>query len=344
MLGIVTRWMQHETTQAAIMLAEEATSRGESVSILAREICNRDVAAGWDSKVVNENKNPFVDWKAQCDHIIWTQVPPPTEIWHAKECGITTTVLIDCEQLAPQHGQALRALDNVILPFRSVSKAVNRVWKLKTVRKIIMPWTVPVSIGPSRELSATMKTVFLPLYDSQCMRCKMAIFAMMDRVLKRDDTKVIVGVGRAWSRDGRKAVRALRRKYGERFDPRIRPDILHRLLLFGQSDITVWPSRFESFGIVGLTSLHMGTPVIAWDVSPQNEFLRGWKNSVLVKGKTRRTWLGMDLVDDDYEQFSGLLLNTLQDDALLAKMKASSTVGLETRRKQFRAGWDELTK
>jgi hypothetical protein len=86
----------------------------------------------------------------------------------------------------------------------------------------------------------------------------------------------------------------------------------------------------------------MGAPVISWNVAPQNEYLQAWKNSVLVPCKTATNWLGIPEVVGGYDEFEELLLSTLRDRALLAKMKCATSNGLEARRAQFDAGWSKF--
>jgi glycosyltransferase involved in cell wall biosynthesis len=118
--------------------------------------------------------------------------------------------------------------------------------------------------------------------------------------------------------------------------------MLQRLLLLSRADLTVWAPRFESLALIGLTSLCMGVPVISWDLRPQNEYLRGWKNSVLVPCESTENWLGVPEVKRGYAEFEESLVATLRDKALLAKMRSSAHVGLAARRKQFEAGWKGL--
>jgi glycosyltransferase involved in cell wall biosynthesis len=183
------------------------------------------------------------------------------------------------------------------------------------------------------------------MYDSQPQRVDQAIFRLMKKVLSETEgTNVLVSCGRSWSLSSRRIVKSMRREFGKRIVLALHPDVLHRLLLFARADLTVWAPRFESFGLIGLSSLCMGAPVISWDIRPQNEFLKGWKNSVLVPAKTKENWLGVPEVTGGYNEFGDMLVSTLRDKALIAKMKTHVLTGLDTRRRQFEAGWDQLIR
>jgi glycosyltransferase involved in cell wall biosynthesis len=183
-------------------------------------------------------------------------------------------------------------------------------------------------------------TVHFPLYDSQPSRADQVVFRLMERVLQEfAEAKVSVACGHKWSRSSRQLLKKLKHKYNNRLITYAAPDPYERLELFAKADLTVWAPRFESFALIGLSSLAMCTPVISWDIQPQTEYLQAWKNSVLVPCETSDNWLGIPEVVGGYQQFEEQMLATLHDRALLAKLKGSATNGLDTRRKNFDAAW-----
>jgi len=342
-LGIVTRYLQNEVTYAAIQAAETARDHGVPTSILARSVCRREVCGSWDSRVISERGQPFRRWATRCDRIVWTAVPPRHEVAFAKDLGIETGLLVNWEELLPEHQGAASVMDKLLIPYRCVSHVLSRKWRLKG-RNILMPWDVPAPICHDKE-KRHKRCIFFPLYDSQPQRTDQLVFRLMQQTLENfKDTTILVACGRRWSISSRRMVRGLRKIYGDRAVLVVRPNMLERILLFARSNLTVWPARFESFGLVGLHSLCMGTPVIAWDIRPHNEFLQAWKNSVLVPCKTSENWLGVPEVDEKHAVFEECLLSLLRDRELLAKMEAHTHVGLENRRKQHRAGWAEYLK
>lgn len=343
-LGIITRYLQHEVTHAAIHLAEMARDQGTPSTIYGVDPVRREVAKQWDSRVITQKQQHLDRWAQRCNRIIWTHVPEQAEVLRIQGMGIETVLLINWEALVPQHGMTALTFNRIILPYRCVANVLQRRWDLSKVQPVMMPWDVPVPHtrrapgNLSRDLC-----VYFPLYDTLPARCDQAIFAMMRQVLaETKNTNVLVSCGRRWSLSSRRLVKRLRKVFGERIVLVLHPNILHRLLLFARADLTVWAPRFESFGLVGLNSLCMGAPVISWDVRPQNEFLKSWKNSVLVPAKTEENWLGVPDVKSGYQEFSEMLISTLRDRALIAKMKGSTLQGLDARRKQFEAGWQEL--
>jgi len=258
--------------------------------------------------------------------------------------GVDTVLLLNWEEIARDDEHAILSFDKVIIPHRCIASALQRRWNLKPVAPVMMPWDVPVPITrrengePHKDLCA-----YFPMYDSQPQRLDQAVFSLMHKVLEEtDNTNVMVACGRKWSLSSRRIVKELRKQFGGRIVLVLRPNILQRLTLFARADLTVWAPRFESFGLIGLSSLCMGTPVISWDVQPQSEFLKGWKNSVMVPAVTEENWLGVPEVKSGYTAFGDLLISTLRDKSLIAKMKNHTDHGLSNRRRQFEAGWGEL--
>jgi len=347
-LGIVSRYHRAEVTNAALHLAEFTKTRGMPVTFLARDVCRREVAGEWDNKVVDERNHPFHTWAETCNHIVWTAVPNDiSEIDAARVCGINTSLLVDWELLRPIDEPTVQAMDSLIIPYRCVGQALQKHWQLPQIRTAVMPWDVSVPITSRSGIPAKRTGVcaYFPLYDSQPNRSDQAVFRLMRKALMEvKDATVMVGCGQCWSISSRRLIKQLLRDFGDRVELVRQPNILQRLILFAKADLTVWLPRFESFAMIGLTSLCMGTPVLSWDVRPQNEYLVAWKNAVLAPCKTNMNWLGVPEVMDGYAECSDMLVAALQDKALLAKLRQSATTGLVSRREQFTAGWVELLK
>ncbi|NIN63605.1 MAG: hypothetical protein GTO63_02585, partial [Anaerolineae bacterium] len=53
-------------------------------------------------------------------------------------------------------------------------------------------------------------------------------------------------------------------------------------LIFGHHDLTLWPTLVESAALVGLTSLSMGAPVIAFDHPVVGDVIKDGRNGVLI--------------------------------------------------------------
>lgn len=346
-LGVYGRYYQSELTQASLVLADTALDSGIPTTVAAKHACNREVTPYWDARVVNCHKQmPFFVWSDKCSRIIWTEIPPSYELLPVKDDGIENWLLVNWEALRPEDYRAVMHFDKLLVPFRCVGQSLLKHWGLKTGSYVSLPWIARLPICKHSCLRAhpNVKVLF-PLYDSQPQRADQAVFTLMERVLA--DVKqayVTVAVGHRWSLSSRSILKQLSKRFGKRFIVVKLPTQAERLALFADSDLTVWASRFESFGHVGLQSIFMGTPVISWDMRPQNEFLVGWKNSVLVSCKTKDNWLGVPEVTSGYEEFGDTLISTLRDKALLAKMKQHTDHGLEARVAQFEEGWKELIK
>jgi len=343
-LGIVTRYFQHDMAQAVVQLAETVCNRGTPVTILGREICRREVAKHWDHHVVDERKTSFRRWCKNLNRVIWTRIPPLDEVCYVKNLGIEAVLLPCWEELVSKDKVVVTAMDKVILPYRCVSHALQTHMHLSNKQAIQMPWSPPIPISHSAAFTHKPRVrVHFPLYDTQAKRTDWAIFLVMRRILESaDDTELSIACGRQWAMASIRAVKHLRRDYGDRAHLEQRPNLLRRIMTFATSDLTVWPTHFESLGLIGLSSLYMGTPVLAWDIRPHSEYLKSWKNSILVPCDTRENWLGVPEALGDYNEFGEAAVSALRDKALLARMRAATDFGLANRQQQFEAGLDKL--
>src|SRR4029077_3068891 len=107
------------------------------------------------------------------------------------------------------------------------------------------------------------------------------------------------------------------------------------MLLYGRHDLTVWPSLIESTGMVGLCSLAMGTPVIAFDHPAIGEIIRNGKNGELVPCELKSNWLGVPYVESDYSAFGKQLIALINSFQRIIQMREWTSTGLKDRQEQF---------
>jgi len=342
-VAIVTRYMQREICHAALQLADSATRYGLPVRLIGRNDCNNNVSH-WDRHVIPERFTNVGSWMQGCSSVIWTQVPSMFELGYAKEHGIATALLVNWEELQPVHEGILRELDKIIVPYKCTQAALASHCYLKHVKVCYLPWVTRAPLCKPNLLRKGL-VVHFPLYDSQPARADQHVFKLMSSILSEFPAAIVsVACGHKWSRSSRALLKQLKKDYNNRLVTYAAPGAYERLELFAKADLTVWAPRFESFALIGLMSLAMSTPVISWDIRPQTEYLQGWKNSVLVPCETNSNWLDIPEVVGGYARFEELLLSTLHDRALLAKLKCSASNGLDARRKQFDAAWSDFIK
>ena len=106
------------------------------------------------------------------------------------------------------------------------------------------------------------------------------------------------------------------------------------------ADLTVWPTLFDGFCTVGVTSLALGTPVVSWHAPPMNEFLHDGVNAALVPCDHESNWLGVIKVKPDYEEFEKTLRRLVRnEDNILSRLRKQTADGFDRRRFDFESAW-----
>lgn len=343
LLGINTRYRQHEVAFAATHLADHARHDGVCVSMRADGACMREVAPYWDSRV--RHKVGFVEWVTNCDRVLWTRCPAPALVDAVRDYGIETWILAVWDELQGHDIHALQNADVVIYPYRCVGdvlKGHGAAWQV-----VELPWAVPVppTPHPAREPAELLQRTRLavPLFDSQPSRVDSRVFALLAWILdSMPHTEVVIGRGRQWRRVAARALRAMQKHYGPRVQVVTRPTYMERIRFYADADVTIWPASYEGLALAGLWSVAMGTPVIAWDVPPQTEYLRQMRNSYLIPCDLEYNWLGVPEVVVDMPRFYQGVVTLLQDAPLLGRIQQTTTDGVSERQACFAAGWKQL--
>jgi len=345
-LGIVTRYFQHEVTQAAIHLAEVAEHISMRPTILARRVCRKEVSPYWDNRVINERKAEFNEWALQCSHIIWTAPPRAYELAWTKDHGIETILLAIWDELTAKHEVSAQMFDSIVFPYNCAANAVCKAWGGTGTewRPRLAPWDVPIPLGESRPLPDTL-TVFVPLFDSQPSRSSLPVFNVMEAIVRAmPEVHFIVASGTRWALRATRWMRRLCKIYPGRFRWVKQPNRLQRLSLYGASQLTLWPAVREGLALVGLASLCMGVPVVAWDIPPQNEYLHQNKNALLLPCDIQENWLGVPEAVVNWETMLADTLSLLQNRQLLQRMRLQTRIGLDARKQEFQASWESVLR
>ena len=339
-LGIYTRYHQHEVTHAALHLADLAVNTGIAVTLRACDVCLREVTPHWDARVKRGRPADFWDWANKCNKVLWMQPPHVQDVVMAQAAGIQAWIFVAWEDLRAEDIETLMHADKVVCPYACVANALIK--QNTDMARVDMPWDVPIPLSPRRQ-TAARRTLLFPLFDSQPQRVDGTIFYLMHDVLMSvPDICIRIGMGRGWSQTARRALKALQKQHGERITVVRNPRYLQRVALYAGADLTVWASKYESLGLVGLSSLAVGTPVVCWDIEPHAEYISNKRNGLLVPCELKDNWLGVPEVEPDYAVFKQYLLDLLHDEVLLGTIQQSAHVGMAERRERFMQGWRNL--
>jgi len=214
----------------------------------------------------------------------------------------------------------------------------------KKLRFAELSWDVPLPITIKNNLvDPPWINVLFPLLDSQAKRSDQRIIDIIGNVLSENlKVKATIVVGANWNLAAKDLLKGLHKTYGDRVCVLNVSQGFNRCKLYAHSDLTVWSSKYEGLATIGLSSLCMGTPVLAWDIAPQSEYLHDGKNAVLVPCDIKENWLGVSEVSPKWKLFEAKLMGLLQSEDQLAKIRTCSSFELDKRRVDFCRGWKAL--
>jgi len=345
-VGIVTRYFKHEVSRAALQLAEIAENLGMRPTILAGPVCRKEVSPHWDSRVIDARKADFREWALGCSHVIWTAPPPARDVLWCREHGIETVLLVVWDELLPHHKHAVCCIDSLVFPHRCACEAVCRRWSSADTHfyPYIAPWSAPLPICENATGSGgSTLSIFLPLHDSQTGRSDLEVLSIGEHIVRSvPDVRFTISSGAQWTLQALRRVRTLCKRYPERFIRVVKPNLVRQVGLYGTSQLVLWPAKHEGLATVGLMALHMGVPVLAWDIPPQNEYLRAKENAILVPCNMRSNWLGVPQAMPDWRRFLQHTLMLLQSRRVLRRMKQHTDIGLQARKQMFQQTWEKV--
>lgn len=339
MLTICTRYRKSDATISAIAVASRLHDLARRHSIISYDLRANTVDATYDNKVRASN---FHAWLPKTSHIIWTAPVDNYFIDTARREGIRSTLYTSWDQVEPYDEKVIGDYTHVLVPTPYQAIKLRDHFKLRNIAVLPFDSGIPITSKPACDADGFIR-LFISLYGSQLRRIDVSAIIMLANIL-RDTPNVAITIGccKGLAKYTSQTLKDVQRKYPKRWNVLWDCPWASQVIEMGMHDLTVWPARWDGFGLVGISSLMMGTPVIAWNVIPMNEHLIAGRNAVLVETESEPNWLGMPLVQPDYNEFDRVLRWVLDRPEVLAELKRHTAEGLESRRDDFRKGWNAV--
>lgn len=339
-IGIYTQYSHSEPTYAALRIADWASSRGLDAAIMTSTSRPPELHRAWDRRLLMRQQTSPKDWLESCDAVIWTGIPPEHEAAYIRGEGVKTVGLAMWRELKDGHRQIYKNLDAVVAPSQAAAVAIQNAWDLSNVHAV--PWDAgwpPVVKHPSRLRSDHVR-VLLPLVDDMPDRTEWSVLRVLEQLLDRDNVHATVSFLPSMLRPA--CIRELEHiaeTCGRLTLDRSRP-YMDRPFLFASHDVTLWPSQVEDIGLIGLHSIAAGTPVIAFDIPPINEFIND-QNGWAVPCDLSPSPLCVAAAPD-YVAMAEALAEAVDDHDGRTARESSTVDGLVRRAVLFEDGWDRV--
>lgn len=343
-VGIYTRYAHCDESYFALRLASFLQENGADFSVYSAGPMTR-LGVGFDRFVQDKTNIRFTDWVTNKSVVVWTHVPASEQLMWARKRGVRTIIVPLWQELRPPFRRAIRQADTVIATSKEARELFRDVYKFKNVLLIPFDTGLPIT-KKKRKVDPRRVRLFLPWFDRNA-RCTQSSFLLqLERILclmpqtyltvSISSSKFAPAIGKFFKR--------LNNVTGGRVTTIRGSSLRERPRLFAQADLTIFPAECDNYGITGLTSLNLGTPVVSFAVPPQNDFIYTDINGVLVKTELDYDENGVPHANPDYLLFFEVVQALIAETELIDKLNNKVGHNLQSRRRSFDLGWNLFFK
>ena len=346
-LGIVLNYIRHDSTYAALKTAELLRDQGYYVTFFDKNIksAKARLHAHWDDFMLSSREVAFEDWLDDCDIVVWFAYPSVKESKILKKEKIPSICVATWDSVDDDVISSIKLCNKVVCPSKAQTTYFKDYWRLPDVTYVPLACNVPLT-NNSRLINDSVKMLvacpgyqlkridhsklFDALYMAMLMFPKLNVdFLFSSKVASQ--IKVNVTKFEKTFESGNKLTTI--------DDP---TGFAEGPLAYSLCDITLWPVQLESFGYVGLESLSMGTPVIAYDFSPMNEIIQDGLNGFLIPCDKKETDMGVNFAAHNGKEMVKVLTSIMCHPDKILKARLGTHLGLTERNKDFKEGWSTL--
>jgi hypothetical protein len=355
-VGLCVRYQKHDATFAALSVASFLKLKGIPFDIRAVRWRARHVDPDWDQRVAGGTRNfhrralnrkkrghkqtwrTFQQWVLRHPQILWTEPPQDKELFFALRHGRHTVLWTSWDRIRAEDDWALNMADVIAVPTEEQKNLVRRRWKIKDV--CVIPWDPLLPVTRKRVVAKSgLVRVFMSIYGSQLDRVGLgSVMALSRTIHKCPNVRATIACSKGLSAFTRREFRALKKVHGDRMTFISDCPWHEQVMAMSHHDLTFWPTLADGIGLVGLTSLYMGTPVLAFNIPPVSEILTAGVNSVLLPCKKEVDWAGVSHAAPDHKKLEGALRDLCTDVNRLAELTAQTHKTLTQNREAFLTG------
>lgn len=339
MIGFCTKYRKHDATIATTTLLRHLDKTGQPIHPFTTEWKTPKIDPAFDNRVLSGDFNKLTKRLRQ---LCWTMPASMYQLRVTAECAIKNIIYIGWDQADRTIESAKSYYRYVLVPTQRQGERLKE--RLKVDNIAILTYSPPLPITKKTRNAEYDKTkLFMSLYGSQLRRCDMAAVVILGNVV-RDNPHVYVTVSasKGLARPVVLRLKELGESFGARWKVKLDEPWSAHVLEMGRSDLTVWPARWDGYGQIGLSSLHMGTPVVSWDAYPFKEHLSQGRNAILVSCDVETDWRGVDFVRPNYREFERILNWLVTDKEALTELRRHTHEKLEENKALFVAGMAKL--
>lgn len=331
-----------DATSMCLQVAKLALDFGIDIEIYPLDKAEK-TNSFWDRYLVRKGKYPVHEWlKSGLEQIFYCKPPDADELSYLKKLRVRSQLLLLWDMLEKTDESLLLKFDGIISPARAPARLF--IDRLRPPNLQYLPWDtgIPFTIE-AHPVEVDRLSIYWPLTDSQIMHQELQFLPVIAAVLKALPALwLTISCSSAMPLNALRELQKLVQCENGRVELLHDPVLEREQLLYGFHDLTIWPTLLESAALVGLSSLSMGTPLIAFDHPIVSEVVRDGKNGHLVPCELSLNELQVPRVVPDYPLFTRHLLSLLSDVSRIRRLREDTVSDLRERRQAFHGKWKAI--
>lgn len=324
-IGIYAPYDTSELTHAAVRLASLAHHYGFTTRYVAAVNRDAEIHPYWDQHVRSARKTKLSRWVADNDCCVWFW-PHRRRFEEAARAGGGNTrhiIVPPWHDLTEADLEWLHWFDKIACPSKRMRD--DLVDKIRNSENILTwcRWTAgmrPLKKEGTRVKGRIRVAVLLDGYTIE--RHGDAIIDLVHLLLGvHSHLDLTLLHLRSWNRKQGQFLATLQRKYGERLQTLRRLSLSQQVHQIHEHDWAWLPSIKVSNAMLAHTALCCGSPVLTWNVCPQNEIIVDGHNGRLVACSVERSEMGAPIVQWDGDAMRKAAVETFTDSAMLTQLR-----------------------
>lgn len=338
MTCLCTRYQACDITLAGLSAIRAADQLGQTIPIYQRGWRTKCVDRAFDNRV---SSLAFTKWATSHELIIWTEAIPEDLLDQFHRLHIHNYLYTSWDKLTYEHKQLLPKYSKVVLPSYAQDQLVKSYFDITNT--CVVPFSPHLPAIRKHKTSVDKITVLLPLYGSSAYRIGSAVLLALAEICTNNaNVNVVTSMAKGLTLKVQKDLATLSAHFEARWHNIVDCSWQDTLLLINSSDLLLWPSKYDNFVAIPITALHLGVPVVGFNIPPLNEFVTDGVNGLLIPGDVDHNWLGVPAVCSGYDLFGRKLDKLLAEPKLIDKLKAGTSKGLPDVDKRHLEGWRNL--
>ena len=336
MLGICTRYKHHEATQLAICLADWCHARDQPHSLWTPTQSAPALDPRVDTQVRATRGLTFTKWASFCNTILWTHVPPKDTVRWCQRQNLTTLIWPLWHEIKESDRESLQLATRVLTASTAQAKSLQTMYGVKNVRPLTLDLGLPLTCKDER-LRHNAVWVLVPLYDHEPNKTELTTLEIAGRLLNyRADVHVTFMYNSSTlGGPAKQRINTFRRYFQQRVCVRKSVPFRDRPMVFCEHDLTLWAAHYDSLGIVPLTSISMGTPVVSFHFPPATEYLTRHNSATVACDGACAANGSPTVMQPDYEAYERTVQHVTGNRQYLGMLQRSVLQGLAQRRNIF---------